>query len=484
MSILTVIGLALGALFLGYLLYGTIVFIKQCYMLRRFKGPLALPLVGNCYDMGALYVLRYLSKLRKKYGKIFTFFGPSKPYLVICEPAVVRRILSDPKTFPKGEDYTTYFNIAFGAGLVTSNGEKHKADRAVFGRFFIRSNVVKFMSTINSLAVEAIENSLVQPNKGQTFTVDIEQFFATLALRTFSLFAVGLDYRTNPAREKEICRLVSKGSFEMGQLMALALPLWDIIPQVRCCRQTRLELGYELTETVKARKALMARGETVPDDCLTAMLTENMSSEAMLDHIVTLLCAGHDTTAFYSSYMVYLLGLYPEAQAKFVEDVKNVVGDREEITADDVSEMKYVQKVMQEVLRLFAIIPNVSRLATEETHVKEVNVTIPKGATVLIPMFLINRDPDIWENPSEFNPDRFEGKGNEFTSAKNGFFPFGYGSRTCIGNVLAQLESVTFLCHLLRKFRIESAPGFKPNIMAGISLTTSNGIHVVLRPLE
>jgi cytochrome P450 len=65
-------------------------------------------------------------------------------------------------------------------------------------------------------------------------------------------------------------------------------------------------------------------------------------------------------------------------------------------------------------------------------------------------MFLINRDPEIWDNPTEFRPDRFEGKGNEFTSAKNGFFPFGYGSRTCIGNVLAQVNLSLYLLNMCK----------------------------------
>lgn len=134
------------------------------------------------------------------------------------------------------------------------------------------------------------------------------------------------------------------------------------------------------------------------------------------------------------------------------------------------------------VCRLYSIIPAVTRVATEEVHIKEANVTIPKGATVMIPMFLINRDPELWDKPAEFNPDRFEGKG-DFTSAKNGFFPFGYGARTCIGNTLAQMESGVFICHLLMKFRIKAEPGFKPAIMSGISLTTSNGINVILENL-
>jgi len=104
-------------------------------------------------------------------------------------------------------------------------------------------------------------------------------------------------------------------------------------------------------------------------------------------------------------------------------------------------------------------------------------------SNLLIPMFLINRDPDLWDKPAEFNPDRFEGKGNEFTSAKLGFFPFGYGSRTCIGNTLAQLESAVFICQILKRYRLVKVPDFKPAIFAGISLTTSNGINVILKDL-
>ena len=78
---------------------------------------------------------------------------------------------------------------------------------------------------------------------------------------------------------------------------------------------------------------------------------------------------------------------------------------------------------------------------------------------------------------------RFSGQGNEFTSAKSGFFPFGYGARTCIGNTFAQMESAVFICQILRKYRLVQEPGFKPAIFAGISLTTSNGINVILKDL-
>jgi cytochrome P450 len=213
------------------------------------------------------------------------------------------------------------------------------------------------------------------------------------------------------------------------------------------------------------------------------MIEQNMSENDIEDHFVTLMAAGHDTTAFFSAYMCYLLSCNKDVQDRLREEIFATIGDRTEFTANDIADMKYLSKVMQETLRLYAIIPCVTRACIEDVYIKEAEMTIPKDANILIPMFLINRDPELWENPSQFNPDRFEGKGNEFTSAKNGFFPFGYGSRTCIGNTLAQLESAVFICQIMTRYKMMEDTGFKPIIFAGISLTTSNGINVVLKEL-
>jgi len=234
--------------------------------------------------------------------------------------------------------------------------------------------------------------------------------------------------------------------------------------------------------SLKQGEKKINKGECDIDDCLTAMITAKLSDQDMDDHLMTLICAGHDTTAYFTSYLCFLLATHQDAQDKLRKEIIDAIGNRSAVTADELVEMKYLQMIMQETLRLYSIIPAVTRVATEEVYIKEANITIPKGANLMIPMFLINRDPELWDNPSQFNPERFEGKG-DFTSAKNGFFPFGYGSRTCIGNTLAQLESGTVLCHLLRRFRILPQPGFKPAIMSGISLTTSNGVEVVLEKL-
>jgi len=489
------------------------IWVQQCIMLKNFSGPLALPLVGNCYNAEALYLLRYLSSLRRRYGKIFTFFAFTKPYLVICDPVVVRRILSDTKTFNKGLDYTNQFAVAFGEGLVTSNGDKHRKDRAHFGKLFVKTNINKYMTMVNEKCQYAIEemlsgNSSVcdiidwdykggapktggQPSATSTDdpgdkggkAYNIEHFFSLLALRVFMQFAINFNFGAE--KEKWLAKAVSDGSWAIGRMITLGLPMWNIFPSVGVVRSGRELLWTEMKKVVDERKASMAAGgSTDVEDCLTVMIEENFSDQEMNDHLVTLLSAGHDTTAYFSAYMCYLLSIHPEVQTRCRAEILQVMGGRVEVTCDDVTEMKYLMNIMQETLRLYSIIPCVSRGCTQDTHIKEANVTIPKGANMLIPMSLINRDPELWENPSKFDPERFEGSTGYFTSSKNGFFPFGYGARTCIGNILAQMESAVFIVKLITQFRLLEEPGFKPAIFAGISLTTSNGINVRLERIR
>lgn len=288
---------------------------RQCVLLRKFKGPFALPIVGNCYQAEALYLLRYLGKLRKRFGKMFTFFAFTKPYLVVCDPNVVRRVLSDTRTFSKGSDYTSQFSVAFGQGLVTSNGEKHKTDRACFGKYFIRSNIAKYLSRVNEYTVKAMTTMFPTNTSGNGAEFNIEEFFARLSLRVFMAFSVATDYGDKPEREKEICHIVSKGSWAMGRMITLGLPMWNIFPTMKYIHAARTEIWKDMKPVLEARREAMKKDEIRDvDDCLTAMITDNLSDVDVIDHMVTLICAGHDTTAFFSAYMCLLLAEHPDCQ--------------------------------------------------------------------------------------------------------------------------------------------------------------------------
>lgn len=473
----------LGTVAALFVSFWTLKWFQYSYQLRKFRGPPSFPLIGSCYDSGFLQIYKHLTNLRKKYGKIYSVFSFHKPLLVICDPVVVRRILSDPKTFFKGADYTESFHIVFGNGLVTSNGDDHKKGRALLGKYFIRSSVAKFTPNMNKIISKMIDQYLEpQMDSNPTgFAFNIEEFFARMALRNFMMFSCNVDCSVDPEFESTVCHLTSKGSFAAARVILFKEPRSRLFPNAKILMDWNdLVKGY-FDRCIKEREARVANGEVIEDSLSELLKDQSISDQDRLDHWKTLIAAGHDTTAFFMSYLAYLLARNPAIQDKLVAYLKEKLGDKQEISADDFWELKYLQCVMMETLRMYAIIPVVTRECAEDVHIKEANIDIPKNITLLIPMIVMNKDPELWENPSEFNPSRFENKESaDFTSAKDGFFPFAYGSRTCIGNTFAQVESAIAFIHILRQYKIVEKEGFRPKIMAGISLTTSNGIHIRL----
>eukprot|EP00981_Chlorochromonas_danica_P007912 scaffold1900_cov183-Ochromonas_danica.AAC.18 len=472
---------------LGVLGYSFYYFFKQKLNMWRFNGPLALPVVGNLYDPAAISFLKYMTTLRQRYGPLYTLFTFFTGFLVVCDPEVVRRILSDNKLFYKGNDYTDSFSLAFGEGLVTSNGEKHKRDRAIFGRYFTRSSMAQCAAKFNVITKKCVSELIDSKfsNSNKELHINIEQFFAILSLRNFMNYALSTDLSADLKEEEELCEVVSKGSNAMGVIIAFGLPNWSWLPPIQAIRRFTTMSASFFHRIVAQRLERMEKGlDEDVDDCLTAMIKDQMPEDEMMEHFATLVAAGHDTTSYFLSYMTYLLAAHQDVQDKLYDHIKEKLGHKgedETISSDDFGKLTYLHLVMKETLRYYAIIPAVTRVAAEEVYIKEANVTLPKGANLLCPMIVLNRDPNIWENPNEFNPERFADKGSDFTSAKQGYFPFGYGSRVCIGNYFAQLEAGIVLVMMLRKYRFDPEPGFKPLITSGISLTTMNGINVVIR---
>lgn len=467
-----------------WFIYNVVIWLRSMYKFRSFRGPTPLPFIGNVSSKCLVSPMRYFTFLRRNYGPISTFFVFNTPFLVVSEPSAIRQILTDTKSFPKGVGYTVGFAYIFGEGLVTSDSEKHRTDRSRFSKYFVRSNISMYMDNINTITKQMIKE-LEEVHPENSFITDVEHFFAPLALRIFSTFCTGKDlYVGRRDAEARLCKAASDASYMTGVSVLLRLPhLRGIFPWTKVLDRLLDEIIPEIKNIIATRRKEMADGTwNGPEDCVSQMIQDNLSDKDVVDHMVTLLCAGHDTTAFFACYMVHQLAHYPDVQEKLRKEVLDTLGDQENPTADQIKDMAYMRKVMLETLRVFTIIPTLARYCVEDFELKDLKVTIPKGTEILIPMSTVTRDETVWERPTEFDPERFEG--SEMSVAKKGFFPFGYGSRVCIGNTLAQMESTVFMCHLLRRYRFEVDPKFKLKINSGISLTTTNGIRVRLTKIQ
>eukprot|EP00638_Chattonella_subsalsa_P001921 CAMPEP_0117746756 /NCGR_PEP_ID=MMETSP0947-20121206/8127_1 /TAXON_ID=44440 /ORGANISM="Chattonella subsalsa, Strain CCMP2191" /LENGTH=480 /DNA_ID=CAMNT_0005564123 /DNA_START=83 /DNA_END=1525 /DNA_ORIENTATION=- len=456
-------------------------FLVKLRRVHHLVGPLPLPIIGNCYDFGIFTSIKYLQKLRKRYGKVFCFWAGSKPTIVICEPQVVRHILTNPKVFPKSKDYIDTFGASgFGNGLVTSPEEVHRKDRALFTRFFNPKYLEQKLPSFNQQIRFAIDE-IILPNLGKPF--DIQEFFHITALRIFGEHAMSIDYSRRPEQANWGVKYCKLGSEVVGGLMMKGLPYSKVFSKVRALNRERKVWYGILDEEIRKRKAHMAVEDNPKiDDCLTKMIEEKMSRLDMFDHLTTLCAAGHDTTAFFGCYLTYILALHPEVQKKAKAEVRNTLAGRSELTAADVQTLLkgYLGLVLQETLRLYSVIPFIKREATEARRIKmgksQADLLIPAGVELLLPICLMNRDSDIWQDPNEFIPERWEGL--TANPIKHGFFSFSYGTRSCIGMNMAKIEMMAMIGMLLMKYSFHKVEGFKPKIVGGISLVSSNGIFV------
>ncbi len=470
------------------ILYAILSIIFTSYIIQRirfkdFNGPFPFPLIGNLYDPKIMSIICYLKSCITKYGKIFTFWAWNKPMVVVSDPHLVRKILTDTTTFIKGPDYTEKFSVVFGKGLVTSNGNKHKNDRMCLGRFFTKTHVYKYHDIICDLTDQMIEEELI-PNVNKT--INIQDFFHILSLRIFGYFSMNEDYSTEENKDdaKKINTGVKEGSNIIGTHIILNIPMFSFLPSVKKVKNIVKYVDEHIRKLINKRIIDIQKNGNVPDDILSTLIVRILDKpldkqiKDIHEHIRTTLAAGHDTTAFFGCYMAYLLSNHSEIQDKIRDEVRDIT----DISKIDISSLPYCQCVLQEVLRLYTIIPFVNRTSTVEYKLGTTNKVIPKNSTILIPLSIMNRCESIWENPNTFNPDRFLDVSG-INCPKKGYLPFGYGARSCIGANLAMSESMIMMIKLVTQFKILPVPSFKPDIISGISLISKNGVLVKLEKI-
>lgn len=466
------------AFFLWIAYSGFFVFFKNAWAVKHFKGPMAVPMLGNLYDPKAVQLIAYLAQCRKRYGKVFRFFTFNRPYIVLLDKIAAREALIDSKTFHKGPDYPNKFGYYFGLGLVTSGNEKHAKDKKIFAKYFTQQSINQHLDMLCSITSTQMEEDF-KGHQGGVF--DMDDFFKVLAWRMFSNFCLHKEWDKETSHY--LSKVTSTGSNVIGESIVLGYNL--NIMKYFSKRMKYATKGMNFFKDkceieIQKREAEMKNGTAV-DDPLTAMIEAKLPRKEMYEHLITLCAAGHDTTAYACAYMCYLLAKHPEIQLKLKKEVKSVLGNRTKITEEDIEKLTYSRNVFQETLRIYSVIPHCTRIATKDVKLEKSGLFIPKGQEILVPFCLLSRDTDEWgQNITSFEPDRFEGMNRNIAS--KGYLPFGYGSRACIGGNLAMTEGTIILALLVQKWKFSEDKDFNMKINSGISMVSENGVKVILEP--
>jgi cytochrome P450 len=231
-------------------------------------------------------------------------------------------------------------------------------------------------------------------------------------------------------------------------------PFWlpDTLPLPGNLRYRR---GVQRLDRLVARIIAERRdkAEDRGDHLSQLMLAHNevgrpMSARQIRDEVITMLLAGHETTALTLSWAWYLLGSHPSADAQLAEEVHTVLGGRSP-TVDDLPHLRFTEQVVSEALRLYPPAYAIGREARADCAIA--GHPVPAGTTVYVSPWVMHRDPRWFDNPQTFQPERWAG-----SLAKElprfAYMPFGGGPRICIGNRFAMMEAVLILATVAQRF--------------------------------
>jgi cytochrome P450 len=292
-------------------------------------------------------------------------------------------------------------------------------------------------------------------------------------------------FSASPARQ-EALRLAAavRSGFRMVMQRSaslLAPPLCLPFPSCRALRESRAVLDHFVGTRVDARLAGSHSGSA---DTLAALLATDdpntnapLPREALLDELKSLIVAGFETTAAGLFWSLYLLARHPEVAAKWREELDRVLGGKAP-TAQDLPRLEYTSQVIHEALRLYPPIHTLARDCVEEDEVD--GYRMPRGVTVLISVYGIQRGAAWGPDAESFRPERFASA----DWPRRAFLPFANGRHLCLGNHFALAEMVTTLALIGQRYRLELADEQPLDGLAEISLVPSREIPVLLHPRQ
>jgi cytochrome P450 len=416
------------------------------------------------FDVGSTEdSLERMTELFARHGDTYRVFVPARGSYtyVIHHPDDVKRVLvSNHRNYTKGVGLDRV-KILLGKGIMTSEGELWKRQRYMMQPFFHRRVITEFATNIGAENDRCLERWAGLAAAGEPLNLTDEMSELTLAIVLRSIFGRDLDRLTEQPGANPFAVVTRE--------------------QVR-----DLQFAYKFRSLTKLVAQLIARRRAEPEehfDYLAMLMSARdkesgapMAERELIDEVLTLIVAGHETTASALNWTWYLLSQHPEAEARLHAEIDAAPP----AAAPSLSEMEalsYTQQVVNEALRLYPPGWLLSRRTIEADTLG--GYAVPPRSNVLLPLYLLHRHPGFWKNPQAFWPERFAAE-HEAERPRFAYMPFAAGPRHCIGETFALYEMYVHLFKVARRYRLRFVPDKPLELEAQINLRTRHPLHMRL----
>ncbi|XP_050446354.1 cytochrome P450 4g15-like [Cataglyphis hispanica] len=515
-------------------------------VIKKLPSPPHIPILGHILitlGKSPENVIPEGIRYFKKYGLVIGAYIGTKVVVFLADPQDAEIILNNPAHNDKAEDYK-FFEPWLGDGLLITTGDKWRRHRKAIAPTFHMSILKTFVPLFYENSMDLVRR--LRDEVGKEFDCHDYLSAVTVDILTETVMGVrkekrqktGYDYAMAVMKMSDIVHRrhydfslrsdiifkFTKFAKKQEKLLNIIHTLTDNVIEeksknikeklIKDQQQKKVQNGKP--ESLDQKFAIKNKGNDkniatnytklhyVRDDLdeldendtgenrrlafLEMMLDlkkngGQMTDEEIREEVNTIMFEGHDTTAAGSSFVLCILGNHQDIQARVHEELDAIFGDSDrQCTFQDTLEMKYLERVILETLRLFPPVPGIARKLNEDVKIVTGDYILPKTATVIISQFIIHRLEKYYPNPTVFNPDNFLPEKMQ-QRHYYAFIPFSAGPRSCVGRKYALLKLKVLLSTILRNYRVTSDVIDEDFILrADIILKRHDGFKIKIEP--
>ncbi|CAH1400976.1 unnamed protein product [Nezara viridula] len=427
----------------------------------------------------------------QEHGVLAVWIGPMAIVLV-HDLQDIEQILTSRDLTRKSYQYK-FFEPWLGQGLFTASGPHWYSHRKLITPAFHFKILEKFIPIFNANIDIYLRKLDEKVGKG---SFNIENYIAYLSLDIIAETA--MDAKINAQKEESPYAQKVKDMTETILLRGCRLLYYsDVIFSLsslgRRQKRSKRFIDNFINDLVKRKKEERNRIQLTKNNknnseidekervaLMDVLLeTQNRSShftdKDILDEVNTFMFGGHDTITSCINFTLYLLSKHPTIQEEVLREIESVIGE-EKFTLSNLQQLKYLERVIKESLRILPVGPFMQRAAEKDIKLRS-GYVLPAGCTIIMMIYALHRNPEYFPNPEQFDPDRFLPE-NCLNRHPYAYLPFSAGPRNCIGQKFALLEMKAIIAATIRRYKLLPSEDIKPVIH--IILRSANGINLIL----
>jgi cytochrome P450 len=434
--------------------------------LTQHTGAARLPpLAADRFDVGSTEdsLARLVGAAREARG-LFRIHAPGRASdtWIVNNPADIKRVLvSNHRNYTKGVGLDRV-RILLGDGIMTSEGDRWRRQRRMIQPFFHRKVVEQFAETIARCVDDRLATWQQLAGRGEIVDVTETMSELTLEIVVASIFGRDVDWLAARAGAHPFSLVTDETARDLKFAYRFR-SLSSLVAELAEKRRAAAEEHFDFLGMLMA-----ARDKDTG---------QPMSERELIDEVMTLVVAGHETTASALGWTWYLLATHPRAMARLQAEV-DASPETATLSFRDSESFIYAQAVLQEAMRLYPPGWILSRRTIGPDTLS--GFEVPAGTDVMVSPYLIHRHPDYWEYPDEFRPERFVGAADPRDAWI--YIPFAAGPRHCVGENFAMYEMTVHLTRVVRRWQLEYVDDGPIEIEAAINLRARRHLRMRLVP--